>query len=268
MIRLRNAHTLALAIALFLPLLGEAQMVVRGGGRASRPSVVRPPSSLPPIRMGSLPQRSAPVILRDRGYYNRGRTFGGRPVSSCYSGSYWCGGVNIYRPPLVRSSHTHVHVHRTYVGWPWWYMVPIVLYDAPVYTTFWSPGPARVWSPTSKDSQPPAPPADPANSRMLTIGTGADGGGGVMRIENVSDSVARVTWLGTTRPIRQARLFLADSVQQALRGALIDQETPSALLKFSDFATRVRYIGLTITLANGAIETTLIPYDPRTARQP
>jgi hypothetical protein len=103
---------------------------------------------------------------------------------------------------------------------------------------------------------------------MLTIGAGADGGGGVMRIETVSDSVARVTWLGTTRPIRQARLFLADSVQQSLRGALVDKDTPSALLKFSDFGSRVSYIGLTITLDTGAIETTLIPYNPKAARPP
>lgn len=84
-----------------------------------------------------------------------------------------------------------------------------------------------------------------------------------MRVESVSDSVARVTWLGTTRPIRQARLFLADSVQQSLRGALVDQETPSALFTFADLAPRVAYVGLTITLDNGSIETTLVPFRPR-----
>ncbi len=142
-----------------------------------------------------------------------------------------------------------------------------VYYPVPTYN--WAPNEARIWSPTStQDTSKASDAADPARSRMLTIGTGSDGGGGVMRVESVSDSVARVTWLGTTRPIRQARLFLADSLQQSLRGALVDQDTPSALFKIADLAPRIAYLGLTLTLATGAIETTLVPFDPRAAKQP
>jgi hypothetical protein len=95
---------------------------------------------------------------------------------------------------------------------------------------------------------------------MLTIGAGADGGGGVMRIEAVNDSVVRLVWLGTPRAVREARLYLADSAQRPLRSALVDSSTPSALFKISDVAPRLVYYGLTIAFADGAIETTLVPY--------
>jgi hypothetical protein len=135
-----------------------------------------------------------------------------------------------------------------------------------VYTTFWAPGPAQVWSATSPESQAAASLANPTTSRPVTAAARADSGGGGIRVETVSDSLARVTWLGSTRPIREARLFLADSIQQSLRGALVDQDTPSALLSFAELSQRIAYVGLTITYANGMIETTLVPYSPRRAR--
>ncbi len=222
------------------------------GGEVSAPMIQRE-SSLPPVRMGSLPRYNAPVIIDDGyygGYYNRGYSYGGgRPYSSCYYSSF-CRGYTS-RAPYVISSYSYVYIDRTYVGWPW-----VMPYRPPVYTTFWAPTPAKIWRPGSADSLGSAQ-AGPTKSPPPSIGTG---GSDVMRIENLSDSVARVTWLGTTRPIRQARVFLADSIQQSLRGALVDQETPSALLSFTELAPRVAYVGLTITLANGSIETTLVPY--------
>jgi hypothetical protein len=94
---------------------------------------------------------------------------------------------------------------------------------------------------------------------MMTIGGGADGGGGVMRIEAVNDSIIRLTWLGTARPVREARLYLADSAQRPLRSALVDSSTASALFKTSDLRPRLVYYGLTVHFSNGAIETTLVP---------
>ncbi len=232
----------------------------RMGGEVSAPTIPRE-SSLPPIRMGSAPQRNAPVIGNDGyyggyydRYYNRGFSYGGRPFSSCYYSSF-CRSYISYVPYEVSNTYSsYVYVDRTYVGWPW--VVPY--YAVPVYTTFWAPTTAKIWTPGSANSLAAAP-ADSTKPRQLTTSTGGD----VLRIESVSDSVARVTWAGTTRPIRQARLFLADSVQQSLRGALVDQETPSALITFADLAPRVAYVGLTITLADGTIETTLVPYKPR-----
>jgi hypothetical protein len=271
--RVRSVRALGIALAVILPAVGETQMIRRsappqrmGGGEVSAP-MIRRESSQPPIRMGSRPQYNAPVIVNDGyyggysggyydRYYNRGYSYGGRPYSSCYYSSF-CRSYISYVPHVVSTSYTsYEYVYRTYVGWPWW-VVPY--YYAPVYTTFWAPTPAKIWTPGSASS-PAAAPADSTKPRPLTS---IAGGGDVMRIESVSDSVARVTWLGTTRPIRQARLFLADSVQQSLRGALVDHATPSALLTFSDLAPRIAYVGLTITLADGTIETTLVPYKPR-----
>jgi hypothetical protein len=95
---------------------------------------------------------------------------------------------------------------------------------------------------------------------MVTIGAGAGGGAGVMRIEEVSESSVRLVWLGTSRPVRDAELYLADSARRPIRSALVDEQTPSALFKISDVAARVMYFGLTINFADGAIETTLVPY--------
>jgi hypothetical protein len=244
-------------------------MRMGGGGEVSTPRMsgqvnapmIRRESSQPPITMGSRPQYNAPVIINDgyyggyyNRYYNRGYSYGGRPYSSCYYSSF-CRSYISYVPYVV-SYTSYEYVYRTYVGWPWW---AVPYYTVPVYTTFWAPTPAKIWSPGSATS-PAVAPADSAKPRPLTS---IAGGGDVMRIESVSDTVARVTWLGTTRPIRQARLFLADSVQQSLRGALVDQATPSALLTFSDLAPRIAYVGLTITLSDGTIETTLVPYKPR-----
>jgi len=266
MMRVHSRRALGIALAVLLPAVGEGQMIRRSGtpqrlgGEVSVPMIQRE-SSLPPVRMGSLPSYNAsPVIIDDGyygGYYNRGYSYGGgRPYSSCYYSSF-CRGYTS-RAPYVISSYSYVYVDRTYVVWPW-----VVPYRAPVYTTFWAPTPAKIWRPTSTDSLGAAQ-AGPTKSAPLSTATGGD----VMRIESVSDSVARVTWLGTTRPIREARLFLADSVQQALRGALVDNQTPSALFTFADLAPRVAYVGLTITLANGLIETTLVPYRPPLAKKP
>ena len=266
MMRVRCVQALGIALAVLLPAVGEGQMIRRSGtpqrmgGEVSAPMIQRE-SSLPPVRMGSLPRYNAsPVIIDDGyygGYYNRGYSYGGgRPYSSCYYSSF-CRGYTS-RAPYIISSYSYVYVDRTYVvGWPW-----VVLYRPPVYTTFWAPTPAKIWRPASADSLGAAQ-AGPTKAAPLNTATGGD----VMRIESVSDSVARVTWLGTTRPIREARLFLADSVQQSLRGALVDQETPSALLKFADLAPRIAYVGLTITLDNGLIETTLVPYKPPLANK-
>jgi hypothetical protein len=118
----------------------------------------------------------------------------------------------------------------------------------------------KLWTPASSDSQP-AVQKDQFAVNSADIGR-------AIRIEPVSDSVTRVNWLGTPREIREARVFLADSLQQALRGALVDKDTPSVLLKLTEIGNRVAYVGLTVTLANGLVETTLVPYRPKDKRTP
>ncbi|MEW5916469.1 MAG: hypothetical protein AB1762_08695, partial [Gemmatimonadota bacterium] len=160
----------------------------------------------------------------------------------------------IGRPYVYNSNTTYnlsyVHIHTDFYGWP-----ILRKYYPVAYTTFWAPSPVKLWTPSSSDSQP-------AVQKEQFAVNSADIGRAI-RIETLSDSVTRVNWLGTPREIRSARVFLADSLQQSLRGALVDKDTPSALLKLNEIGSRVAYVGLTVTLASGLVETTLVPYRPK-----
>jgi hypothetical protein len=137
----------------------------------------------------------------------------------------------------------------------------VVPYAVPVYV----PMPVTVqpqWAPVPQKRY------DPTKSRMLTIGEGADGGGGVMRIERLENNMLRLTWRGSERPIREARIFIADSSQKSLRSARVDNDTPSALFEIADFDGKIAFTGLTVIYADGAVQTTLVPYPPRQEKTP
>ena len=122
--------------------------------------------------------------------------------------------------------------------------------------------PVRMRRPATEPAAPVTP-YDPTKSRTLTIGAGADGGGGVMRIQQLGDSALRVTWLGSVRPIREARLFLADSLRQSLRSQSVTLAESSALFSIRDLEPNLAFTGLTIVYADGATATTLVPYRAR-----
>jgi hypothetical protein len=227
MLRTTLTCTLGLALA---SAPAFAQMV----GRSSPPpqSSVARPSALPPVRMNSVLPR--PIDTRFPLDSRRGRTFSrGYWLDACLDPWTWCRALNAVP-----------YVAETVVQYP----VPVPVYVPVPYAT----------RPT--EPAPPRKPYDPAKSRMLTIGGGADGGGGVMRIEPVSDSLVRLTWLGNPRPIREARLFLADSAQHQLRSARVDSVTPSVLFDLTPWRADVAYAGLTIHFADGATQTTLVPF--------
>lgn len=246
MIRARCAKAVGLVLPMLLPAFAGAQH--RGGATAaSSGSVSVPyPSTIPPIRMGSLPQGngiSRPWVdgrRWDRAGHSFGSGFGNRPLHLL--GRARGGFVDI------------MYLSQRAVA----YQVPVyVPVPVPVYVPQYVPAPEK-----------PALPYDPEKSKMLTIGAGADGGAGVMRIEQVSDSVLRLTWLGSNRRIREARLFVADSAQRPLRTSLIDAATPSALFLIGPFASKVAYTGLTVIFADGATQTTLVPYPPTSVVKP
>ncbi|MEW5916467.1 MAG: hypothetical protein AB1762_08685 [Gemmatimonadota bacterium] len=227
--------TFTLGTLVFLAPVLPAQMVT---GTTRAPINAPRPSTQPPVRFATPPQ---PRINRDFSRtdwaFPRGRFRSHDARFSCRSS--WSACV-----PFARSG---MWVTTPYVT------ETVVPYPVPYYVAVPVPAAAPAAPPARK-------PYDPAKSRMLTIGAGADGGAGVMRIEAVGDSVVRLVWLGTPRPVREARLYLADSAQRSLRSALVDKQTPSALFKISDVAAGLVYFGLTITFADGAIETTLVPY--------
>ncbi|HJU72749.1 MAG TPA: hypothetical protein VJ717_03315 [Gemmatimonadaceae bacterium] len=153
-----------------------------------------------------------------------------------------------------------------FTGIPYWVETGVA-YEVPVYVpvpvpTYVTP---RYWEAPPKA---PAKPYDPAKSKMLTIGGGADGGGGVMRIEPLPGKTVRLTWRGSTRPIKEARFFLADSGHRSIRSARVDGETPSAIFELADIESRVAYTGLSVVFADGSQQTTLVPYPPKPESPP
>ncbi len=244
MSRARYAKTLGVVLPMLLPAYGGAQRSGEPIRMSTSPSVAPRPSSLPVIRMGSLPRIETNFPSWDGG---RRIDAGGRSLGRGFARSttfgLWRTGV-IDAPYLAQS---------------------FVPYQVPVYVPVPVPFYPREYV---RAPEAPTKPYDPTKSKMLTIGAGADGGAGVMRIEQVSDSVLRLTWLGSTRRIREARLFVADSAQRSLRTSLVDATTPSALFLIAPFASKVAYTGLTVVFADGATQTTLVPYPPTAVVKP
>ena len=239
--RSNRAQTLGIALVAFLPIMAHAQMVVRSPAGSSGTLSAPRPSSLPTIQMGSLQPRTFDRFGRDfdpwrgtrRGFSSVGCSWG-----NCIPGRFRTGLVGI------------PYVTETFVPYP-----------VPVYVPMPKPVQPKVWA---ADPQP----YDPTKSRMLTIGEGADGGGGVMRIDRLENNTLRLTWRGSVRPIREARLFIADSLKQMLRSARVDSDTPSALFEIADLDGKIAFTGLIVTYADGAVQTTLVPYPPRQEKTP
>jgi hypothetical protein len=239
--RSNRAQTLGIALVAFLPITAHAQMVVRSSAGSSVTLGAPRPSSLPTIQMGSLPPRTFDRVGSDfdrwrgtrRGFSSIGCSWG-----NCIPGRFRTGIVGI------------PYVTETFVP-----------YAVPVYVPVPKPVQPKLWT---RDPQP----YDPTKSRMLTIGEGADGGGGVMRIERLENNMLRLTWRGSERPIREARLFIADSSHKWLRSARVDNDTPSVLFEIADFDGRIAFTGITVNYADGAVQTTLVPYPPRQEKTP
>ncbi|MGQ0539386.1 MAG: hypothetical protein ACT4R6_10595 [Gemmatimonadaceae bacterium] len=238
MIRPRYWKTLGALSALLVPAAAGAQTGARPPVMSGASSVPRP-SSLPQIRMGSLPQSLGSPSVGDGSLTGGGRWF---------SPWFW--------PSWPRHGFGTHFWSETIVP----YHVPV-----PIYV----PAPMSVWvrADLSAAEYPPTT-VDPTKSKMLTIGTGADGGAGVMRIERLEGGTLRLTWFGSSRPVREARLFIADSAQRALRSVFVDAVTRSALFRIADIEDSIAYTGLTIIFIDGSTQTTLVPYRREQPQQP
>ena len=112
----------------------------------------------------------------------------------------------------------------------------------------------------TREPEVPPPPYDPTRARMVVIGAGRDGGGGVMRIVRLSGDSLRVTMLDLNRPVREAKFFLADSMQRAMRTHVVDLDHPEVLFNLTGLDRPISYTGLTVVFADGSTRTTLVPY--------
>ena len=226
MTRRHRAKSLGIVLAALLPATGAAQ------GRIARPAPAGPiavtlPSPPPASMRPTMDGAHAPWPLN-------------QPVGAPLSGRRF--------------------------GQDWWYPIPVqsayqvtnpvpAAYPVPYYYPAYSP---NVYS-RREPERPAPPPYNPANAKMLVIGAGGDGGGGVMRIVHLSGDTLRLTWLGTTRPISEARLFLADADRQSLRSTAVDADHREVRFALARLNRPASYAGLTIVLADGSTQTTLVP---------
>lgn len=124
----------------------------------------------------------------------------------------------------------------------------------PVYGGYAAPNAA-----TPEAPKPAPPPYDPTKASVRVIGVGADGGAGVMRIERIEPDSLRVVWLGAKRPVREARLFVADGAYQPLRSVAVDDDRREGRFRLDGLAGPAEYAGVAIVHADGSRMTVLVP---------
>ncbi len=184
-------------------------------------------------------ETSPPVIAP----VHPGRGFGGDrwPASPGHAGRLRGWGLSGTYPIVVGSPYQPVAPAPVYVPYP----VP-----------YYYPAPA----PVPEEPKAPPKPYNPEIAHMTVVGAGADGGGGVMRIARTGTDSVTLTWLGTTRPIREARLFLADSVRRPLKSRVVDKTDPFAVFDLTPLREQVAYVGLKVVFGDGSTRTTLVPF--------
>jgi len=124
----------------------------------------------------------------------------------------------------------------------------------PVYSGYAAP-----YAPAPEVPKPAPPPYDPRKASVRVIGVGADGGAGVMRIERMEPDSLRIVWLGARRPVREARLFVADGAYQPLRSVAVDDDRREGRFRLDGLAGPAEYAGVAIVHADGSRMTVLVP---------
>jgi hypothetical protein len=97
-----------------------------------------------------------------------------------------------------------------------------------------------------------------AASKLIVVGGGTTGGD-ALTIETVGDSV-RLSWLGANRPVREVKLFVADSAHRELATRSASPMAPTATFEVATLSAPVAFAGVAVTFADGAMTTTTIPY--------
>lgn len=159
-----------------------------------------------------------------------------------------------HRDPFLRQ-------RSAFGGWslPW-----LVVHDptpvaaAPVPVPLYYPVP--VTTPPSRRLDPvPEKPYNPAASRITVEGAGADGGGGIMRVRRGHGDSLHVTWLGSTRPVQRAVVFLADSLRSRVAVTTLREGVTSASFGPAEVGALPGWVGIEVTHIDGSMRTTLVP---------
>lgn len=139
------------------------------------------------------------------------------------------------------------------------YAAPVpVPYPVPYYVPLRIPSAALGTRPTA-----PSVPYDPEKARITIIGSGADGGGGILQIERIGGDTIEVRWRGTERPIRRAEVFLADSSRRPIQQRAVTVESAVARFDLEGLARPAAFAGVTVVFGDGATTMTLVPLPVR-----
>lgn len=131
-------------------------------------------------------------------------------------------------------------------------------YPVPYYVPLRIPSAALGTRPTA-----PSVPYDPEKARITIIGSGADGGGGMLQIERIGGDTLEVTWRGTERPIRRAEVFLADAARRPMQQRAVTIESAVARFSLEGLARPAAFAGVTVVFGDGSTTTTLVPLPVR-----
>lgn len=218
-------RTVQLLGILLVSVPGLAEGQARPSGTRPGPIGVTLPAPSPRVG-GGVPGRGRP------GHY-RG------PVFSRFGNLLWS------YPIVVESPYTAAI--RVPVPYPVPYYVPLRIPSAALGTRLATP----------------SVPYDPEKARITIIGSGADGGGGMLQIDPIGGDTIEVTWRGTPRPIRRAEVFLADSLRRPMQQRAVTVESAVARFGLGGLARPAAFAGVTVVFSDGSTTTTLVPLPVR-----
>ena len=199
-------------------------------------------------RRGDLPR----ITTARPGYGAYGRGYG---TSSGTTGSsrYWrapytrWGSGSGCRDGCVTGGHVRRYNKSYIIGYP--------LFGVPIFYPYYDVG--YVYSEVAADTYAPEP--SRATSKLIVVGTGSGGGSDALTVESLGDSV-RLNWLPNGRPVREVKLFVADSGKRELATRSTNPVTPTAIFEIATLSAPVAFVGVTVVFADGVTSTTLVPY--------
>ena len=157
--------------------------------------------------------------------------------TSCFGGCF-TGGVGGYRK----------HFRGSFVvGYPFWGPLMWPYFDYGYFSSTYT-------GPAAESDEPPR-----AASKLIVVGGGTTGGGDALTIEALGDSV-RLSWLGANRPVREVKLFVADSARRELATRSASPLAPTATFEVATLSAPVAFAGVAVTFSDGAMTTTMVPY--------
>jgi len=130
-------------------------------------------------------------------------------------------GASCYRNCFGGIGGFHRHFLGSFVvGYPFWGAVAWPYFDYGYYGSTYAEPAEQAYEPTHP------------GSKVIVVGGGTTSGGDALSIETLGDSV-RLSWLGANRPVRDVKLFIADSAHRELavaHGATLRDRTRVAVL--------------------------------------